>query len=64
DALHALAAGPDGLRRPGGSWKALATELGLTHEATYRALARLEREGMLSREAGGAVRLRHPSGAA
>jgi CRP-like cAMP-binding protein len=56
DALHALPPGPDGARRLGRSWKSLAAELGLTHEATYRALARLERAGRLRRE-GDRVRL-------
>ncbi|MFV8833576.1 Crp/Fnr family transcriptional regulator [Aquisalimonas sp. APHAB1-3] len=31
-------------------WKAVATELSLTHEAVYRALAQLEREGLIQRE--------------
>ena len=31
-------------------WKAVATELSLTHEAVYRALAQLEREGLIRRE--------------
>jgi len=53
DLLAALPPGKDGLRRPGRSWKALAAELGLSHEATYRALARLERAGRIRREAGG-----------
>ena len=58
DAVHALPAGPDGLRRLDCSWKALAAELGLSHEATYRALARLERAGLLQRVGPGLVRLR------
>lgn len=33
-----------------GTWKQAAAELGLTHEALYRALARLEREGLITRE--------------
>jgi CRP-like cAMP-binding protein len=57
DALHALPVHNDGMRHLGGSWKALAAELGLTHEATYRTLARLEREGLVRREGRGAVRL-------
>jgi CRP-like cAMP-binding protein len=57
DVLHALPPGPDGARRLGRSWKALAAELGLSHEATYRALARLERAGLLRREGGDRVRL-------
>lgn len=55
-ALSSLPPDAAGLRRPGRSWKALAAELGLTHEALYRALARLERRGVLGR-AGAAVRL-------
>lgn len=38
--------------------KSLASELGVTHEALYRTLARLEREGRLRREAGALVRPR------
>ncbi|MFQ3787132.1 Crp/Fnr family transcriptional regulator [Halomonas sp. A29] len=33
-----------------GSWKALASEIGLTHESVYRALAQLQREGRIRRE--------------
>lgn len=33
-------------------WKTIATEVGLTHEALYRALARLEREGHIVRNRG------------
>lgn len=57
DVLHALPPEPDGTRRLGRPWKALAAELGLSHEATYRALARLERAGLLRREGGDRVRL-------
>lgn len=57
DVIHALPAEAGGLRHVGQSWKALAAELGLTHEATYRALARLERDGRLRHEGGDAVRL-------
>ena len=57
DVLHALPAEPDGRRRLGRSWKSLAAELGLTHEAIYRALARLESAGTLRREGRGMVRL-------
>ena len=32
------------------TWKAIATEIGLTHEAVYRALAELEREGLIERD--------------
>ncbi|MBO1077347.1 Crp/Fnr family transcriptional regulator [Roseomonas marmotae] len=62
DVLHALPPEPDGTRRLGRSWKSLAAELGLSHEATYRALARLERAGLLQRESGD--RLRLPAAAA
>lgn len=31
------------------TWKAVATEIGLTHEAVYRALAALERDGLIER---------------
>lgn len=57
DALHALPERPDGTRRLGRSWKALAAELGLTHEATYRALRRLAEQGRLTRLGRDAVRL-------
>ncbi|MDP3414361.1 Crp/Fnr family transcriptional regulator [Falsiroseomonas sp.] len=57
DMLHALPPEPDGTRRIGCSWKSLAAELGLSHEATYRALARLERAGLLRREGRDRVRL-------
>lgn len=57
DVLHALPPEADGTRRLGRSWKALAAELGLSHEATYRALARLERAGLLRRMGGERVRL-------
>lgn len=60
DALHALPEDDDGLRHLGRSWKTLAAELGLTHEATYRALARLERAGLVRRDGRGGVRLAGP----
>ena len=41
------------------TWKAIATEIGLTHEAVYRALAELERDGLIERD-GKAVVLRQP----
>ncbi|MCC2654642.1 MAG: protein kinase [Geminicoccaceae bacterium] len=41
------------------TWKAIATEIGLTHEAVYRALAELERDGRIERD-GKAVVLRKP----
>ncbi|RAI55333.1 MULTISPECIES: Crp/Fnr family transcriptional regulator [Roseomonadaceae] len=57
DVLHALPSEPDGSRRLDRSWKTLAAELGLSHEATYRALARLERAGRLRRDDDGSVHL-------
>lgn len=57
DVLHALPSEPDGSRRLDRSWKTLAAELGLSHEATYRALARLERSGRLRRDGDGSVHL-------
>jgi CRP-like cAMP-binding protein len=41
------------------SWKAIAGEIGLTHEAVYRALAELERDGLIERD-GNTVALRQP----
>jgi CRP-like cAMP-binding protein len=41
------------------TWKAIASEIGLTHEAVYRALAELERDGLIERD-GNAVALREP----
>ena len=41
------------------TWKAIASEIGLTHEAVYRALAELEREGLIERD-GNTVALRQP----
>jgi len=41
------------------TWKAIATEIGLTHEAVYRALAELERDGLIERDEK-AVVLRQP----
>jgi CRP/FNR family transcriptional regulator len=40
------------------SWKAVAEELALTHEALYRTLSALERQGVLVRVPGRRVRLR------
>ena len=57
DMVHAVPPAADGTRRLGRPWKAIAAELGLSHEATYRALARLERAGLLQREEGDRVRL-------
>jgi CRP-like cAMP-binding protein len=41
------------------TWKAIASEIGLTHEAVYRALAELERDGLIERD-GNTVALRQP----
>ena len=41
------------------TWKAIATEIGLTHGAVYRALAKLERDGLIERDRG-IVALRQP----
>jgi CRP-like cAMP-binding protein len=62
DVLHALPPEADGTRRLGRSWKSLAAELGLSHEATYRALARLEQSGLLRREGTDRVRLQAAPG--
>jgi len=40
------------------TWKQVASEIGLTHEALYRALARLEQSGAIARQ-GMTVRLRN-----
>lgn len=56
--LHrlALAAGPDGRSvRLEGTLMALAAELGLSHEALYRALAALEQAGAIARAGSGIV---------
>jgi CRP-like cAMP-binding protein len=45
----ALGAGPDRTCRIDGTLMDLAVDLGLAHEALYRALADLEREGKISR---------------
>jgi CRP-like cAMP-binding protein len=39
------------------TWKAIASEIGLTHEAVYRALAELEQDGLIKRD-GNAVTFR------
>ncbi len=53
-----LAAGPDGRTVPlDGTLLDLAAEIGLTHEALYRTLAALEKEGAIRRTKG-AVLLR------
>jgi CRP-like cAMP-binding protein len=54
--LHhlALAAGPDGRTMPlEGTLMDLAAEIGLTHEALYRTLAELEKEGAIRRTRAG-----------
>lgn len=52
-ALHLeVHADHQGRCRIAGSLKHLAQELGLSHEALYRALARLERDGKIRRETG------------
>ncbi|MGE5506817.1 MAG: Crp/Fnr family transcriptional regulator [Actinomycetota bacterium] len=51
-AALSLRAGPDGSVRLAGSLKSFASEIGLTHEALYRALRRLEGRGALRREDG------------
>lgn len=51
-----LAAGPDGRTvRVGGTLIDLAAEIGLTHEALYRTLAALEKEGAITRNAAGII---------
>jgi DNA-binding Lrp family transcriptional regulator len=42
------------------TWKQVATEIGLTHEALYRALRRLEQSGAIERN-GSQVRLNRRS---
>lgn len=42
------------------TWKQVAMEIGLTHEALYRALARLERDGVIQRD-GRKITLRRSS---
>jgi CRP/FNR family transcriptional regulator, dissimilatory nitrate respiration regulator len=41
------------------TWKAIASEISLTHETVYRALAELEQDGLIERK-GNAVALREP----
>jgi CRP-like cAMP-binding protein len=50
------AASDGGVVRCDRPWKELAVELGLTHEALYRALGTLERRGVIRRD-GGSVHL-------
>jgi CRP-like cAMP-binding protein len=47
-----LACDADCVFRPKGAWKEVAAELGLTHEAFYRALATLEKQGRIVRGEG------------
>jgi CRP/FNR family transcriptional regulator, dissimilatory nitrate respiration regulator len=55
----ALNAGPDGLTvAVNGTLKELAAELGLTHEALYRTLARMAAKGEIKRLSGKIVRAR------
>lgn len=42
----------EGCLQTAGTLKAVATELGLTHEAFYRALAVLQHQGLISRKTG------------
>ena len=61
--LHylALAAGPgDRIVRLNGTLMDLASEIGLTHEALYRTLAALEKEGAIARTAEGVVLKKMP----
>lgn len=48
-ALALAVAETGGVFRPAATWKAFAAEIGLTHEALYRALRILEEEGRLRR---------------
>lgn len=57
-----LAAGADGRSvRVEGTLMALAAELGLSHEALYRALAALERAGAIARRGGEIVLQKNPA---
>ena len=47
-----MRSGADGIFHIPGTSKDIASELGLTHEAFYRALAALEKEGRIARSAG------------
>jgi len=51
-----MRSGGDGVFRVPGTSKDIAAEVGLTHEAFYRALAALEKKGLIARSAG-AIRL-------
>lgn len=48
-----LACDAECVYRPEGTWKEVAAELGLTHEALYRALATLKKQGRIARGVGG-----------
>ena len=50
--LLRLRCGANGVYQSRGTWKDMAAELGLTHEALYRALATLEQENHIRRDAG------------
>ena len=51
--LHLVATeGVDGVLPIGSGLKSLATELAVSHEALYRAVAALEKDGVLARDAG------------
>jgi len=54
--LLRMRCGKDGVFNISGSLKELAADVGLTHEAFYRALATLEKKGRIARSAG-AIRL-------
>ena len=56
-----LTAGDGGVARIEGTLMDLAAEIGLTHEALYRALAALESEGAIARTAEGVRLLQQPS---
>ncbi len=49
--------GQDGVLHCDQGLKSLAVELGITHEALYRTVAKLEREGCVAREGRGLLRL-------
>ena len=58
--LDSLRADAGAIVDPGHSWTTVASEIGLSHEAVYRALASLERTGRIER-AGRTVRVRSGS---
>ena len=60
-AALALRTGPEGrVARLSGTLLDFAAEIGLTHEALYRTLAALEREGRIARSGRGTIRLMPP----